>query len=55
VPVGDAPALAASALALLRDPARREQLGRVAQAWARTHDADWTTARFEAIYRQVSG
>jgi len=53
-PVGDAAALAAGALALLRDPARREQLGRAAQAWARTHDADWTAARFEAIYTDVA-
>jgi glycosyltransferase involved in cell wall biosynthesis len=55
VPVGDAAALAAGALTLLGDPARREQLGRAAQAWARTHDADWTAARFEAIYEQVRG
>ncbi len=55
VPVGDAAALAAGALALLRDPARREQLGRAAQAWARAHDADWTATRFEAIYEQVKG
>jgi glycosyltransferase involved in cell wall biosynthesis len=55
VPVGDAAALAAGALALLRDRARREQLGRAAQAWVRTHDADWTAARFEAIYEQVRG
>ena len=55
VPVGDAAALADGALALLRDPARREQLGRAAQAWARAHDADWTAARFEAIYAGVRG
>ena len=53
VPVGDAAALAAGALTLLRDPARREQLGRAAQAWGRAHDADWTAARFEAIYQLV--
>jgi glycosyltransferase involved in cell wall biosynthesis len=53
VPVGDAAALAAGALALLRDPARREQLGRAAQAWARAHDADWTAAQFEAMYDLV--
>jgi glycosyltransferase involved in cell wall biosynthesis len=50
VPVGDAAGLAAGALALLGDPARREQLGRAAQEWARSHDADWTAAQFETIY-----
>jgi len=54
-PVGDAAGLAAGALALLRDPARREQVGRTAQAWAHAHDADWTAARFEEIYAQVRG
>ena len=29
---------------------RKEQLARAAQAWACAHDADWTAARFEAIY-----
>ena len=53
VPVGDAMALASCALALLRDATRREQLARAAQAWARAHDADWTAARFEAIYDLV--
>jgi glycosyltransferase involved in cell wall biosynthesis len=55
VPVGDSAALAAGALALLHDPFRREQLGQAAQAWARAHDADWTAARFEAIYEQGIG
>jgi glycosyltransferase involved in cell wall biosynthesis len=54
-PVGNAAALAAGALALLRDPAHREQLGQNAQAWARAHDADWTASQFEAIYDQVRG
>ena len=53
VPAGDAPALAEAALALLHDPVRRERIGLAAQAWARAHDADWTAARFEAIYQQV--
>jgi glycosyltransferase involved in cell wall biosynthesis len=51
VPVGDAKALAAGALALLDDPPRRERMGRAAQAWARAHDADWTATRFEEIYQ----
>jgi glycosyltransferase involved in cell wall biosynthesis len=55
VPVGDVAALAAGALALLRDPIRREQIGRAAQAWARAHDADWTAARFEMIYAEARG
>jgi hypothetical protein len=53
VPIGDAEALAAGALALLGDPVLREQLGRAAQAWARAHDADWTAAQFETIYDLV--
>jgi glycosyltransferase involved in cell wall biosynthesis len=51
--VGDAAGLAAAALVLLRDNQRREALGRAAQAWARAHDADWTAAQFEAIYRRL--
>jgi glycosyltransferase involved in cell wall biosynthesis len=50
VPVGDAEALAAGALALLHDPPRRELMGRAAQDWARRYDADWTAAQFERIY-----
>jgi glycosyltransferase involved in cell wall biosynthesis len=53
VPVGDAAAVAAGALALLSDSSRRERMGRAAQAWARAHDADWTAARFEEIYQDV--
>lgn len=53
VPVGDPQALAAGILALLHDPARRERLGRAAQAWARTHDADWTATRFEMLYGEL--
>ncbi len=54
VPVGDAGALAAGALALLHDPARRELIGRAAQGWARRHDADWTATEFERIYAEVA-
>jgi glycosyltransferase involved in cell wall biosynthesis len=53
VPIGDEFALAEGILALLRDPARREQMGRAAREWARQHDADWTAARFEQIYADV--
>ncbi len=53
VPIGDDRALAEGILALLRDPARREQMGRAAWEWACRHDADWTAARFEQIYDDV--
>jgi glycosyltransferase involved in cell wall biosynthesis len=53
VPVGDATGLAVGALALLGDRSVRERVGRAAQRWAIEHDADWTAARFEMIYRSV--
>jgi glycosyltransferase involved in cell wall biosynthesis len=53
VPVGDAAALAAGILALLRDPERRERMGRAARDWARRYDADWTAMEFERIYADV--
>jgi GT2 family glycosyltransferase len=34
---------------------RREQIGRAAQEWARQHDAAWTAAQFERIYRDLQG
>jgi glycosyltransferase involved in cell wall biosynthesis len=51
--VGDDAALAAGILALLRDQSRRERMGRAARAWAQYYDADWTAARFQAIYADV--
>lgn len=53
VPAGDAGALAGAILALLEDPALRRAMGRAALAWARAHDADWTAARFAALYASL--
>lgn len=53
VPPGDAGALAAAVLALLRDPARRARLGRAARVWALANDADATARRFEGLYRRL--
>jgi len=55
VPSGDGPALARETIALLRDDARREALGRAARAWAVEHDADRTTAQLLQIYRDLAG
>jgi len=55
VAVGDADALAAETVALLNDPSRRDRVGSAARAWALAHDADWTAAEFERIYREVTG
>jgi glycosyltransferase involved in cell wall biosynthesis len=54
VPIGDAQALAAAVLDLLRNPARRAQIGAAAQAWAQRYDADWTAAQFEQIYQEIA-
>jgi len=35
---------------LLRDPARREAIGREAMARARSHDADWSATAIEKFY-----
>ena len=53
VPVRDPAALAEGMIALLTDEQRRVQLGRRAQQFARTYDADWTVAQFEALYTRV--
>ncbi len=55
-PLGDTAALAAGIESLLRDPARRAQLGRAAQQRARAHfSAAAVVPRYEALYRQVCG
>ncbi|MGB0386340.1 MAG: glycosyltransferase family 4 protein [Ardenticatenaceae bacterium] len=53
VPVGDADAFAGAILSQLRNPQQRLALGRAAYQWARTHDADWSAQRFEAIYKSL--
>lgn len=52
-PHGDAAALARAILELAADDDRRIALARRAQTAALAHDADWTAARFEAIYEDV--
>jgi glycosyltransferase involved in cell wall biosynthesis len=53
VPVSDPGALAKGILELLEDSRRRESLALAAQNFARTYDADWTVAQFEALYRRL--
>ena len=53
VPVSDPGALAKGILELLEDSPRRESLALAAQNFARTYDADWTVAQFEAMYSQL--
>jgi glycosyltransferase involved in cell wall biosynthesis len=55
VPIGDAPRLADGILTLLRNAHLRENLGRAAQQWAKTYDADWTARRFQALYEELLG
>ena len=53
-PVGDVEALAGAVTDLIRDPARRAVLGRVAQHRAREHfSAAAIVPRYEALYRRV--
>jgi glycosyltransferase involved in cell wall biosynthesis len=54
-PVGDAAALGDAVVAVARDPERRARLGAAARTWALAHDADWTAATFEELYRTVRG
>jgi len=53
VPVRDPDALAEGILNLLDNRQERERLGHAAQRFARTHDADWTAAQFEALYARL--
>jgi glycosyltransferase involved in cell wall biosynthesis len=53
VPVGDPAALADAIISLLADPERRRALAEAAREWVSAHDADWTAARFTALYREL--
>jgi len=53
VPVGDPTALAQGMLTLLGDPEERARMGRAAQRFARTYDADWTASQFGALYARL--
>jgi len=54
VPIGDAEALAAATVALVRNRAQRQQIAASARAWALAHDADWTAAEFQRLYLEVT-
>jgi glycosyltransferase involved in cell wall biosynthesis len=54
VAIGDASALASAIVDLLVDRERRRRVASAAHAWALAHDADFTAARFEAIYAEVA-
>lgn len=54
VPVGDAEALAQAAVALLRDPARRERLAANAFDFVCQHNADYTAEQYELLYHQLA-
>jgi glycosyltransferase involved in cell wall biosynthesis len=53
VAIGDADALAAATVALIRNRGRRDQVAASARAWALAHDADWTAAEFSRLYDDV--
>jgi len=53
VPVGDAGALSAAVLDLLREEPRRHRMAAAARAFALKHDADWTAAQFDRLYHEV--
>jgi len=54
VPVRDPEALAKGILTLLADEQERARLGRAAQQFARTYDADWTATQLQAIYLRLT-
>lgn len=54
VPPADAAALAAAIVRLLGDPVERTVIASTARSWALAHDADWTAATFDALYRDLT-
>ncbi len=54
VAVGDHEALASAIADLLRDNSRRRRIAAAARAWTLAHDADWTAARFDRIYGELT-
>jgi glycosyltransferase involved in cell wall biosynthesis len=53
VPAQDPLALAEAIEQALRDPGRRDRIGRTARAWAVAHDAEWTARQFERLYADL--
>lgn len=37
------------------DGVRADELSATARAWSRSHDADWTAAEFDRLYRELAG
>jgi glycosyltransferase involved in cell wall biosynthesis len=54
VPIGDVPALARALDDLLNDDARRLSIAQHAQQLALAEDADWTCARLEQLYAEMT-
>jgi glycosyltransferase involved in cell wall biosynthesis len=54
VPVSNPSALVSGIVELLANSARRECLAEAAQKFAQTHNADWTAAQMQKIYRKVA-
>ena len=54
VPIGDAVSLALALEGLLNDDARRLSIAQRAQELALREDADWTCARFEQLYAEMT-
>ncbi len=54
VPAGDDEALADAVISLIADPARRYAMAAEASKRAHAHDADWTGAALERLYRGLS-
>ena len=48
-------ALATAIRELHADRTRADTMAAAARSWARTHDADWTAAQFDHLYRELAG